>query len=108
MPLLATLLTNLFGALAGWLAQFVGKKLAVALSAVATLGALTATFYGAMSALLNGVAAQIPDMPGAQIGMWVACPANLPACYAAILSCDTTVALYRWSMKNLGYIVQST
>ena len=108
MPLLATLLTSLFGSLAGWLAQFVGKKLAVGMAAVATLGALTATFYGGMSLLLNSVAAQIPDMPGAQIGMWVACPSNLPACYAAILSCDTTVALYRWSMKNLGYIVQST
>lgn len=108
MPLLATLLANLFGSLAGWLATFVGKKLAVAMTAVATLGGLTATFYGALSLLLNGIAANVPDMPGAQIGMWVACPNNLPTCFAAIMSCDVTVALYRWSVKNIGIIVQSS
>lgn len=108
MPLLATLLSNLFGAVAGWLATFVGKRLAVGMTAVATLAGLTATFYGAMSLLLNGIAAGVPSMPGAEIGMWVACPNNLPVCFSAILSCDVTVALYRWSLKNIGIIIQSS
>lgn len=108
MPLIATLLANLFGSLAGWLATFVGKKLAVAMTAIATLAGLTATLYGALSVLLNGIASSVPNLPGATIGIWVACPDNLPACFAAIMSCDVTVALYRWSVKNVGIIVQST
>lgn len=104
MPLLAQMLASLFGSIAGFFAEFVGKRLAVSLTAIATISAMTAALYAALSLLLNGITAQLPAMPGAQIGMWVACPPNLPTCFAALLSVDTTVALYKWGLKNVQMI----
>ena len=108
MPLLAAMLSGIFTSIAGFFASFVGKKLAVAMTAIATLTTLTVGLYGALSLALNGIAAQVPALPGAQIGIWVAVPDNLPTCFAAILSTDTVIALYRWSMNNLKILALAT
>lgn len=108
MPLLAAMLSGIFASIAGFLASVVGKKLAIAMTAIATLATLTVGLYGALSLALNGIAAQVPQMPGVQIGIWLAVPENLPTCFAAILSTDTVVALYRWSMNNLKILALAT
>lgn len=101
MPLLGYLLIGIFGNLAQFLVSFVGKKLAIGLSAVAALTTLMVGMYAALSLVLNSIVAQVPNLPGAAIGIWVAVPDNLPACFSAILATDTTIALFRWSVKNL-------
>lgn len=104
MPLLATLLQSLFGSIAGFFADFIGKRLAISMTAIATLATMTAALYGALSLLLHGIVAGLPDIPGVHLGIWVACPDNLPACFSALLSTDTTIALYRWNLKNISFL----
>lgn len=101
MPFLGYLLIGIFGNLASFLATFVGKKMALGLAAVAALSTLMVGMYAALSMLLNSIVAQVPNIPGAAIGIWVAVPDNLPACFSAILATDTTLALFKWSVKNL-------
>lgn len=108
MPLLATLLGNLFVSIASFFATYIGKKAAIAMTAIATLATLTSGMYAALALLLNGISAGLPAISGASIGFWVAAPDNLPACISAILSVDTTIALYRWSMRNVSLLAQAT
>lgn len=108
MPILAGLLSNLFVSIASFLATFIGKKLAIAMTAIATLSTLTVGMYAALALLLNGISAGLPSIPGISMGFWVAAPDNLPACISAILSVDTTIALYRWSVRNVSLLAQAS
>lgn len=107
MPLLAALIINIASALSGWLATYVTKKLAVGMAAIAVLSGLLLGLYATLSLLLNSIASAFPAMPGASIGIWVAVPDMLPACFSAIISTDTAIALFRWSYRNVTLLAQS-
>lgn len=101
MPILAGLLQGLFGALAGFFGQWIAKKAAFAVAAVAVFSGLTVAFYAGLSLLLNVGVASLPSWQGMEWAVYMAVPNNLPGVIAAVLSADAAAALYRWNVENL-------
>lgn len=101
MPLLASLLSGLFGALVEFFARYFTKKVALATAAVAAFGALTLALWAAVTVALAGIAYSFPGGSAVAVGVWLMVPDNGPACISAIISIDTAVGLYRWNMENL-------
>lgn len=101
MPLLGGLLAGLFAAIAEFFAKYVSKKVAFAAAAIAVFAGLTTGLALALSALVSAAYVALPDIPGLQLGIWLAMPDNGPTLLAAVVSLDTAVALYRWNVHNL-------
>lgn len=100
MPLLGALLTSLFGGLATWLAQFVARKVAVALAYVATLGTVTVALLALMTSLLAPIAA---GLFGSSMFGWVglAFPPAASACLTAYGTAWAGCVLYAWQRESL-------
>lgn len=102
MPLLAGLLTSLFGGVAAFFSAWMTKKAAFAVAAVTTFAALTVGLFAAMTLLFSGLIVAFPEAsPVVLTGLWVALPDNAIPIVAICISTDTAVALYRWNVENL-------
>lgn len=101
MPILGGLLAGLFAAIAEFFAKYVSKKVAFAAAAITVFAGLTTSLALALSAMVSAVYVSMPDIPGLQLGIWLAMPDNGPTVLASIVSLDTAVALYRWNVHNL-------
>lgn len=100
MPILGSLLVSLFGGLATFLAQWMAKKAAFAVAAIATFGALTIALYGGLAALIAGLLVAFPGgIPGTFL--WLAVPDSAPVAVASCIAADTAIALYTWNSENL-------
>lgn len=108
MPLLAGLLVNLFAGVAGFFAQWLTKKTALAAAAVAVFATLTVTLYTAVGAMLTAVAVAVPADSALLMGMWVAFPDNVQPLIALAIATDTSIALYRWNVENLRLMAYVT
>jgi len=100
MPILAGLLLSLFTGFASFLAQWLTKKAAFAVAAIATFGLLTIAFYATLSVILNSLVAAVPSGALPTL-LWLAVPDVLPGVIAAMIATDTAVALYTWNVENL-------
>jgi hypothetical protein len=100
MPILGTLLTTLFGGLTTWLAQFVARKVAIALAYTATLATVTAVVLAAMTAALAPLAAALftSDIFG-----WVglAFPPIASTCMTIYATSWSGCVLYGWQRESL-------
>lgn len=100
MPILAGLITSLFGGIASLLAVLWGKKIAVSVLAVAAfaaaLVALMATFNLLVSPL---IAAMFVSTYGQFIGL--AFPPMAGTCLAAIGACWGACALYKLKIQAI-------
>lgn len=97
MPLLGGLLVNLFGAVVLWLTQFVTRKIAFGITAVAMLSFLTGTLFVGMRAILAslGMAASgMPAMFAEAVALGVPPVATL--CVGSYITAWTACAVYAW------------
>jgi hypothetical protein len=102
MPLLGGLLITLFGGIASFLVQFIAKKAALAIAAVATFGLLTAGLIAGLQLLVAGLITAFPESNPVFLSMlWVAIPDNAAACVSVCIATDTACALYRWNAANV-------
>lgn len=105
MPILAGLFTSFFASLASFFGQFMAKRFALGMAALAVMATVTTGFYATCSALLNGVSAALPSWPGMEIAVWVAAPEILPVAVSACIAADVAVALYQWNQKQLKFLM---
>jgi hypothetical protein len=101
MPVLGTLLVNLFGALSSFLALYFAKRVAVVAAAIAAAGTLLLTLTGAITAALAGIASALPSDSMLMTGFYLAIPSNGPAVLAFVLLVDSSIAVYRLAMDHV-------
>jgi len=106
MPLLASLLVSLFGAIAQFFVTYFTKKVAVGLALVATLTTITAALLLGMRGLIALIAPVIGDGNFA-VGFGMAIPPNASACITAIVTCWSSCTLYSWKRKALELFAQA-
>lgn len=102
MPLLGGLLTNLFSGLVVWLGQFVSRKIAFGLAAVAAMTAITAAVYLVMRLTLVDLAGQMTGAPAMFMhGLQMVIPPVAPACFATYITMWTACTVYTWQKDLL-------
>lgn len=106
MPILGGLLVTLFGGIAGFFAQYFGKKATVGLALVATLATITGALLLAMRAMIAAIAPVLGDGNFA-VGVGIAIPPNFTACVSAIVSTWTACTLYSWKREALKLFAQA-
>ena len=107
MPILGGLLVSLFSGLASFLASILSKKLAIGLSAAATLG----TLYGGMVVFMNTavnpvLGALFSTSYGQFIGL--AFPPMAGTCLGIIATTWAACTLYAWQKKALEVFITAT
>jgi len=101
MPIFAGLFAGLFASLASFFAQWVVKKTAFGLAAIATFAVLTVAFIAAMVALINGVLA-VGLLPSWFIfGFSYFMPTNFIPLFSATVAAHVAAAVYQWNCENL-------
>ena len=102
MPLLGGLLVSLFSGFVAWLTQWVTRKVAFGLAAVATSSALTLGLYVVMRATLAAVLAYSTGTPQmfAQ-GMGMVIPPAAAPCISAYVTIWTACTVYVWQRDQL-------
>jgi len=101
LPWLAGILGGLFASLVAWFAQFLTKRLAILVAVVLAIGALTATFFSAMQALVSGLSAALPA--AVTTGMGLLLPSNTILCLTAVVSAYTVRYVYAWNVRIIQY-----
>lgn len=97
MPLLGGLLVNLFGGVVLWLTQFVTRKIAFGVTAVAMMSFLTGTLFVLMRAILaslNMGATGMPAIFAEAVALGVPPVATL--CLGSYITCWTACTVYAW------------
>lgn len=105
MPLLAGLFISMFSQFAAFLGSYMARKYAVGLAALAVLFTITAAMYGALSGLLNGLNAVLPNWPGMETAVWVAAPPILPVAVGACIAADITVAVWQYNKQQMKFLM---
>lgn len=107
MPLLGALLVNLFTGIAGFFAQYIGKKAAFGLAAVAIFSTLTTGLFALMRTTINSLAngTQLTGIVAQLFG--AAIPPVAPACISAIVTVWVACTLYKWQAKSLDIFLKA-
>jgi len=107
MAALGQLLVVLIGSLAGFFAQFMVKKLAIGVAAVAAFAILTVAAMACISTFMNSILS-LPTLPAGIIqGFAFFMPTNFAACIGALFSSEVCAAAYRWSVTQLKLLNQA-
>lgn len=102
MPMLATLLFNIFAGFATWLAKYLTQKVAVTVAMVAILTALFAALYFGARQLISGALAgaySFDPMFGAGIAMVIS--PHSAALISGYITFWSLVELYKWKVNIL-------
>jgi len=103
MPILGGLLVSLFAGFAGWLAQWMTKKLALAVAAIGTFAVLSGILYAVVAGVIAAVGISFPiSTTGIMCSIFYAINTDAAmAMFAVTVAGDTAVALYGWNRENL-------
>lgn len=104
MPVLAGLLTSLFGSAVGILTTFMAARLAIRLAAIAVFTTATLAFVGGSSALLSTLVAQFPDAGMLGTAYWLIFPPEVVSVVGIVFAFDLSVTLYRMTLHNLSIL----
>ena len=100
MPLLAGLISSLFGGIASFLALFWAKKISVSVLGVAAFAAALVALLAVFNALVAPlVAAMFSTQYGSFIGL--AFPPIAGTCLASLGACWSACALYKLKMQSI-------
>jgi len=99
MPLLAAWIGNLIVSLVSFFTVILTKRIAIALAVIAAVVTVTATFIGAMEAVIAGVVYVAPTELVMAWGWLV--PDNLDNCIVAIITGHVLRWAYDWNVKVL-------
>ncbi|WP_137940348.1 DUF5455 family protein [Chitinivorax sp. B] len=92
-------LMGLFGGLATWLGQWLTKKTAIGVAAVAAFTSMTVTMWSVCMGAIAALKYSLPDPVMAVAGQVL--PSNLPACVAAYIAARMARAFYDWNVETL-------
>lgn len=101
IPWLAAVLGAAFYALIKFLVGYVGRRLAVALAAVALVLALTAALFAGMMASIASLNHFTP--PPIQQAFSLIVPMNLPLVFSVVLSARILRWVYEWNIKIIQW-----
>lgn len=106
MGILAGFLASMFGMLVSWFSYWMAKKVAVALAAISAFGVLTVALFAALSLLVNSL---LVVFPGEVLStfLWLAVPDTVAPTIAAVIACDTAIAVYQWNTQNVKIAYQA-
>lgn len=107
MQLVALFFGSLFAGVVSFLAQYLTKKLAITVAAIAAFAALTAGFYAALSSAMGLLIYSLPDNHGLSIGLWIGIPDIAPLCFSVAWATDVAVYLYKWNVTNIKLAVSA-
>lgn len=95
IPWLATIFASLFTGLVAWLAQFVTKRIAIAVAAIAAVTALTAAFVLLAEAALASLTFTFPI--AANFGFML--PPDLTVLISSYAAIRLAFWVYKWNVK---------
>jgi len=102
MPLLGSLLVNLFGGFVAWLLQFVTRKVAFGIAGVTTMSIITVALFVAMRGALAALQSASSGAPTVFVqAVGIAVPPVAPFCLSTIVTIWTACAVYRWQRDLL-------
>lgn len=108
MPLLGGLLVNLFGAVVLWLTQFVTRKIAFGVTAVAMMSFFTGALFVLMRAVLVSLSMSangLPSILAEAIGLGV--PPVASVCLGAYITTWTACTVYAWQRELVRTIASA-
>lgn len=105
MPILAGFLGSIFYGVANFFSQYIARKYAVGIAAVAAMATITVALYAALSTILNGISFVLPSTPGMQVAAYIATPPAVVTGIGAAIACDIAIAVYRWNVANLKLLM---
>jgi len=108
MPVLGVLLTNLFGGIVAWLAQYVTRKVAFGLAGVTAFTTITVALYVAFRGVLLGLSGGTFGMPD----FWVMClgiaiPPAASGCISSYMTIWTACTVYVWQRDLLHVVLKA-
>lgn len=101
IPWLAGVLGAGFTAILQFFIKTFSKRFAVAAALIVSLAALTAGFFAAVTAAINGIQYVAP--PAIAEGMALLLPSNVNACLTAIVTAYTARYVYSWQSRIIQY-----
>lgn len=97
MPLLGSLLVNLFGGLVAWLLNFVSRKVAYGIAVVTSMSALTAGLLLMMRLALSALLAASSGVPAMFVqAVAIAVPPTAALCVSTYVTIWTACTAYTW------------
>jgi hypothetical protein len=105
MPLLAGLLVTLFSGLAQFLVQYLTKKTAVAVAAIAVLSTVTVGMFFALRATFSSLTGSLTG--NALVGFSMAVPPVAGTCLTAISAIWAACTLFAWQRRALDLFVKA-
>lgn len=108
MPLLGGLLVNLFGAVVLWFTQFVTRKIAFGVTAVAMMSFFTGGLFVMMRLLLGGFANATSGMPSILLeAIALGVPPVAMVCVSSYITCWTACTVYAWQRELVRTIASA-
>lgn len=113
MPILATLIGNLFASATAFIALMVGKKMAVGIVGVAGLSVLTISVMVAVTACINeALAAFSAAIAALPLFFLVGFSLFMPSFFVEGISCvvavQIAIALYHWNVANVKLLATAS
>ncbi|MCL1478318.1 minor coat protein [Marinobacter sp. M3C] len=99
IPFLAGIFGSVILGLISFLAQFMTKRIAIAIAGIAAVVTVTGAFVGAISALVATIQFSFPDYEYAFLFL----PSNFQACFGAIVAAKVLRWAYDWNIKIIQW-----
>lgn len=108
MPILGTLLTNLFAGLVAWFAQYFTRKVAFGITGMAIMSGMTLALYVAMRLTLAGLNSQVVAMPEFwMMILGISVPPAAPFCFSSYITMWTACTVYSWKRDMFNCLIRS-
>lgn len=108
MPLLGTLLVSGFSSLVAWLGQWLTRKAAFGVAAVATMTGFTGALYVTFRAVLAGLNSQAMNLPEFwTMVLQISVPPAAPFCISSYFTIWTACTVYTWQRDLLHLVVKA-
>lgn len=101
IPWLAGIIGAAFTSLFTFFAQHFTKRIAVTISVVISLVAITSLFFATINTMIAGITYVAPS--AITQGMSLLVPSNATACITAVISAHTIRYAYAWQFRIIQY-----
>ena len=108
MPILGSLLTNLFAGIVAWFAQYFTRKVAFGVSASVAFTGITAALYLAMRGTLAGLGSAVVGMPDFWVMvLGISVPPAAPFCLSSYATMWAACTVYTWQRDLLNIALKA-
>lgn len=107
MPILATLLVTFFSQFFGFFGLYFGRKVAMALAAVAAVGTLFVAIIACMRQTVIGLLGLLTASGPFAMGLGIAFPIHSALCLSSIATTWACTVLFKWQKTSLDMAVKA-